>query len=791
MKWIKTVSKKVSSFFRRIYQKTKPSGFALVGVKYSFIVLAALQVIWLFISSLLPDLWPGLVASIIVFVALFILVGWLSVLALKLINSIHATLRNTILVVTPISIFMLMPAAGAKGGIILLVTLMLIVGLLGGVLAILINQGVKGILHWKSYLAMGLCVSLITGLSITLWGEKDSLNPLLDEYQLVNKTLELPNPGEKGNYQVNFLTYGSGNDKRREEYASQVDIKTDSVDGSKLIDNWDGFGGWIRTQYWGFDSKELPVQARVWYPEGEGEFPLVLIVHGNHSMEDFSDPGYQYLGELFASRGYIFASVDENFLNSSFSDLTDITKRGLEGENDARGWLLLKHLEQWRSWNEDEEHLFAGRVDIDKVVLIGHSRGGEAVATAAVFNQLSHYPDDASVSFDFGFNLRGVVAIAPVDGQYKPRGLRNLLVDTNYLTIHGSMDGDVTSFMGLSVYERAKFTSRDFRFKSSLYIYGANHGQFNSSWGDCDNPPVWCWSLDKTLLMPEADQRKVAQVMIGAFLETTIKENARYLPVLSDPSYAADWLPNTYYIANYADNKTEWIADYEEDLNVSSGSSKAITISSKNLTRWSESWVQLKWRELDTHAVLIAWDEEVYQDTASYSFTINNETKSLTDQTQLVFSLAPATGGTKPKGWQTPEEENNQSEQLANINNTQSDSSTANNDESDTSKLGGKDKKPTTLDFTIKLTDSNGHSATLALSYNQALYPRVKSKTRLTEFMTEDNLSEIVFRRYQFSIHDFLERNGQLDANLISEISLVFDKSKQGAILLDDVGLIY
>ena len=32
---------------------------------------------------------------------------------------------------------------------------------------------------------------------------------------------------------------------------------------------------------------------------------LTLMVHGNHDIKDFSDPGYAYLGELFASRGTI------------------------------------------------------------------------------------------------------------------------------------------------------------------------------------------------------------------------------------------------------------------------------------------------------------------------------------------------------------------------------------------------------------------------------------------------------------------------------------------------------
>ena len=59
---------------------------------------------------------------------------------------------------------------------------------------------------------------------------------------------------------------------------------------------------------------------------------------------------------------------------------------------------------------------------MDNIGLIGHSRGGEAVYIAGAFNRLKHYPDDATVEFDFGFDIKGVVSIAPVDGQYLPTG---------------------------------------------------------------------------------------------------------------------------------------------------------------------------------------------------------------------------------------------------------------------------------------------------------------------------------------------------------------------------------
>src|SRR5688500_943713 len=168
---------------------------------------------------------------------------------------------------------------------------------------------------------------------------------------LARHTITAPDPTVRDTFPVRTLYYGSGKDRNRAEYRDSVTIKTDSVDASKLVDL--GTTAKSRNSYWGFSPKGMPLNARVWYPQGSGTFPLVLIVHGNHNMKDFSDPGYGYLGELLASRGYIVASVDMNFINGAIS-----------GENDARGWFLLKHVEAFRKFNETEGNPFRGKVDM-------------------------------------------------------------------------------------------------------------------------------------------------------------------------------------------------------------------------------------------------------------------------------------------------------------------------------------------------------------------------------------------------------------------------------------------
>ena len=581
-------------------------------------------------------------------------------------------------------------------------------------------------------------------------------NPEFSNYVLQDRTLALADPSLTGDYEVLTTSYGSGTDKHRPEYAEAVGFQSTTVDGSKLIDNWENVIGWSRTGFWGFDASELPIQARVWYPSGSGNHPLVLVVHGNHSMEDFSDPGYDYLGELLASRGYIVASIDENFLNSSIGDLINPIAGGLREENDARGWVLLKHLQQWQQWNSSHDHLFANRVDMENISLIGHSRGGEAVAIASHFNQLSHYPDDGSVVFDFGFSIKGVIAIAPVDGQYEPRNFPTPMSGSNYFVIHGSTDADVTSFAGIRQFNRAELANPE-QFKAALYVLGANHGQFNSSWGKSDT--ILGWSLRKNSIIPEAEQQKIAEVYFSAFLEIVHRGTTGYLPLFQNAEYAAAWLPDTYYINNFQQLETQWLANFEEDSDLSTASFDNLKIKTNGLSKWREEWLGLKYNVLHSHVLALAWDERFSSD-ASLSLEFN-QTVNLSNYENLIFTAAQNTDSSLPTDFETDDLEEENAE----------------------------DEESLLLDWSVVLVDNNGSTASLLLSHDEALYPQIKANTLKAQYSYGNPQSEAVMKYFSFPLNQFVADNLGFNMNQVSAIRFVFDQSQKGSILLDDIGL--
>ena len=166
---------------------------------------------------------------------------------------------------------------------------------------------------------------------------------------------------------------------------------------------------------------------------------------------------------------------------------------------------------------------------MSRIALIGHSRGGEAVGHAAAFNRLARYPDDASLEFDFA-STSAAIAIAPVDGQYLPADQRVPVHDVNYLVFHGSHDGDVTSFHGLRQFNRVSLSPNSDMFKAAIYVYRANHGQWNTVWGAHDNGPRSPRILALDGLLDAEDQREFGRVFVSAFLDITLKGTTATAP---------------------------------------------------------------------------------------------------------------------------------------------------------------------------------------------------------------------------------------------------------------------
>lgn len=215
----------------------------------------------------------------------------------------------------------------------------------------------------------------------------------------------------------------------------------------------------------------------------EGPFPLVLALHGNHGNcrnpqdpnDDFcstSDDhecaipgqltapnaeGYDYLLDTLAAQGYVTVSISGNAMNCREDFILE------------RAQLVIEHLRRWAEWQGGAGELgglFAGVLDLSRVGLVGHSRGGDAV---------SHVPQILAGGPIAGLQVASVFAVAPTD--YHDVVVR----DTNLAVLLPSCDGDVANLMGHRHYDRSIGYFDGVEQAQVLYV-GANHNFFNTEW---------------------------------------------------------------------------------------------------------------------------------------------------------------------------------------------------------------------------------------------------------------------------------------------------------------------
>jgi len=222
--------------------------------------------------------------------------------------------------------------------------------------------------------------------------------------------------------------------------------------------------------------------------------------------------GYNHLLDVLASHGVIAVSIDAY-------DLTGPTPDYISERAD----LILKHIEMWSHLNTPANFpsypdpfggMFNGHVDLSKISVSGHSRGGEASVTAYLHNQALANP----------FSINSVSSIAPVDF-YSPT-----LPGVPYFVILPAADGDVTSLSGVPIYDRAGSGVNDATTKSGIWVYGANHDFFNTVWAVdwddyTDGHPAWPARPD---FITAADQQKLGEAYLAAFTLTHLMNETVY-----------------------------------------------------------------------------------------------------------------------------------------------------------------------------------------------------------------------------------------------------------------------
>lgn len=320
--------------------------------------------------------------------------------------------------------------------------------------------------------------------------------------------------------------------------------------------SYNGFNKKLRDYYWGFSLSEAPLRGKVYLPK-EKRAPVLFLVHGNHNMTTKSELGYDYLGRYLAQRGIATVSVDESFLNGYLG-------KGVGNENDARAILLLENIQELFQKNKDPKSPFYQAFDEDKLFLAGHSRGGEAVHLAADFTERDHYPDEASRSLNYPLKIKGVMTLSPTSGQYTPAGHSSSLKNIFYLTLQGSHDADVNSFMGDDGYKHVSNTDPKL-YKMAIYAGFMDHSGSNDLWKSDKILPKALFYNRKDLLSRSSQKALVAKTL-EAFMEDILEGKEDFY---TNPE---KYLPRNLYWIKKERGGEEVLADFEEDSLIATNS---------------------------------------------------------------------------------------------------------------------------------------------------------------------------------------------------------------------------
>lgn len=253
---------------------------------------------------------------------------------------------------------------------------------------------------------------------------------------------------------------------------------------------------------------DMPFEGQLYFPTSGGNkfdskaknLPLVIIAHGYWTPGVESFKGYDYLAHHLVQWGMVVFSLN----------MDEVTGRSVppESQQYSRGEIILHAIDLLLG---DAE--LSGRIDWQRIGLVGHSMGGEGVVVAQLLNE----------SEGRGYGISGVVSISPT--RWRPEAV---LRHTKYMQISGSLDQLTSSMTGsdsAAIFSGFRIYDRAWRPKTHFWVYGLRHNPFNRIWptaGDLFEEGL----IDVAL--PPDDHERAARCLINAFLQDALAGQTAY-----------------------------------------------------------------------------------------------------------------------------------------------------------------------------------------------------------------------------------------------------------------------
>lgn len=305
--------------------------------------------------------------------------------------------------------------------------------------------------------------------------------------------------------------------------------------------------GWIR-----YPTSEAPVEG----------WPVVMYLHGRHATCTYlggveflgtecpetdiagnplvlTSPiknyqGYDYMAEHLASHGYIV-------LSGSANDVNDKDLAGDAGVQ-ARAQIILRTLDMFRAINNGERttddgdptdanlstndfSALVGAMNFDKVGLMGHSRGGQAVSHVVNYNRGSDRGAEGEI--DAPHNLAAIFALAPTDFD------EITVTNTAFATLLPYCDGDVSNLQGARTFDNSRYVDgQENGLLFQITTMGANHNYYNTVWtnDDYSNGYEWCSrDVENNGRDNPENQRRHGEFLMSSFFRLFLGDEKQFL----------------------------------------------------------------------------------------------------------------------------------------------------------------------------------------------------------------------------------------------------------------------
>ena len=336
-------------------------------------------------------------------------------------------------------------------------------------------------------------------------------------------------------------------------------------------------------------------------------------------------------------------------------------------------------------------------------------------------------------------------------------------------------------------------------FKSAVYVYRANHGQWNTVWGAHDNGPRSPRILELDGLLPPEDQREFGRVFVSAFLDITLKGDDRYRPLFRDHRVAGGWLPKTMYITRFMDSSFRPLADFEEDIDVTTGSAPGITLHGTDFSTWREGRLDLRSSNRATtsssqlnQALWLGWNNS-YRGSGDPAppavFTFSLPT-GLADE----WSFGPETTLEMHVGALDDEPGPREHPDAGDEEEGEEGDRDRSGRESREDRRGDRpdDEEKPPLQLTVAAIDADGDTARVSLTgygpLRRPLTIRVLRRRDIEDARFADPW-ELILQHFSIPLGDFAADNRAFEPGTLREVALIFDRSGAGTVVVDDVGL--